>query len=187
MSQENVEIVRRPIRAPGRSHRALDERLGLRFPRLRVRIAHAVLRLPTRSRIRRALLSRSVQLATDASNRGDHAAAFMSYRSDAELVAPGGVVTLGSFPERLRGREERIRFEQAWREGWGEFRYQPEELIDMKDQILVLGRMVGSGPRSGASSESEWADLLTLSGGQVIREQVFFNRAEALKAVGLEG
>jgi hypothetical protein len=49
----------------------------------------------------------------------------------------------------------------------------------------VLGRMVGSGPSSGAASESEWADLATLSRGQVIREQVFFSRAEALEAPGL--
>jgi ketosteroid isomerase-like protein len=95
-------------------------------------------------------------------------------------------VALGTFPERLFGREERIRSERGWREGWDDFRYEPEELIDLADQrVLMLGRMIGSGRASGAVLESEWADLLTFSRGQVIREQVFFSRAEALDAAGL--
>jgi hypothetical protein len=58
-------------------------------------------------------------------------------------------------------------------------------VIDLKDQVLVLGRMVSSGPKSGVASETEWADLVTLSRGQVIREQVFLTCAEALEAAGL--
>jgi hypothetical protein len=34
MSQENVEIVRQPITVRARSHRRLEQRLALRFPRL---------------------------------------------------------------------------------------------------------------------------------------------------------
>jgi len=49
----------------------------------------------------------------------------------------------------------------------------------------VSGRIVGSGLSSGASFDSDWAVLLTLSAGRVIREQYFVDRAAALEAAGL--
>jgi hypothetical protein len=70
-------------------------------------------------------------------------------------------------------------------EEWGDFRYQPDQMIDLGDRILLLGRMIGSGPSSGVGVDSEWADLCMLANGQVIREQVFFDRVEALTAAGL--
>ena len=45
--------------------------------------------------------------------------------------------------------------------------------------------MQGSGITSGAAIDSEWGNLLTVSAGQVIREQYFRARAEALEAAGL--
>jgi hypothetical protein len=104
-----------------------------------------------------------------------------------EYLAPTGTVVLGTFPERLHGRRERIEFERGWRTDWGELRYEPEELIDLTDQLLVIGRMIGSGRRSGAAMDSELAALYTISRGQVITERIFFgDNAEALKAVSLE-
>jgi ketosteroid isomerase-like protein len=186
MLQQKVEIVRQPIRASERprGRRRLEERFSLRFPGVRAAVNRVLLRLPTRSRIRRFLLRRTIRLAVEASTRGDYEAAFAHFHPDVELNPPADVVTLGSFPASLKGRRERIRFERRWRDDWGDFRYEPDELIDLKDRVLVLGRMIGSGPSSGAASESEWADLVTLSQGQVIREQVFFSRIEAVKAAG---
>jgi ketosteroid isomerase-like protein len=181
-----MQIVRQPIRLSAQSRRRLEERLSLRFPRLPAAVNRGLFRLPARSRVRRLMFSRTVQLTAEASNRGDYEVAFMHYHPDVELNSPPGNVGIGTFPETLFGREERIRFERGWRDGWDDFRYEPEELIDLADQrILLLGRMMGSGPASGAVLESEWADLLTISRGQVIREQVFFSRAEALHAAGL--
>jgi hypothetical protein len=45
--------------------------------------------------------------------------------------------------------------------------------------------MIGTGAGSGAAFNTEWADLLTLSHGQVVREQIYLNRGEALEAAGL--
>ncbi len=84
-----------------------------------------------------------------------------------------------------RGREERIRFEKQWRAEWGEFRYEVEELIDLGNRVLLIGRMIGSGSSSGAAFDNDWADLFTISGGQVVCEQVIFDRSKALEAAGL--
>jgi ketosteroid isomerase-like protein len=185
VAEENVEIVRQPIRISDGSHRRLEERIGLRFPNLAVAVNRALLRLPARSRVRRLLLSRTVRLAVEASNRGDYEVTFLLFHPDMEYLAPARTVVRVTFPERLQGRRERIQFERSWRGGWREFRYEPEELIDLTDQFLLIGRMTGSGPTSGAATQSEWAGLWSISRGQVIREQIFFDTAEALKAVGL--
>jgi ketosteroid isomerase-like protein len=84
-----------------------------------------------------------------------------------------------------RGLEARVRYEQNWRAEWGDFRYQPDELRDVGDRILAIGRISSSGLSSGAAIDTDFANLFTFSAGKVIREQVFFDRAEALEAAGL--
>ncbi len=182
-----MDIVRQPIRISDGSHRRLEERITVRFPNLAVAITRALFRLPARSRVRRLLLSRIVRLGVEASNRGDYEVAFLLFHPDMEYLAPTGTVVLGTFPERSQGRRGRIQFERSWRGDWGEFRYEPDELIDLTDQLLLIGRMIASGRTSGVATESEWAGLYSISRGQVIREQIFFdNNAAALKAAGLE-
>jgi hypothetical protein len=67
----------------------------------------------------------------------------------------------------------------------GRFRYEPDELRDLGDRLLVIGRIRTSGASSGAATDSDFANVFTLSAGRVISEHVYFNRAEALEAVGL--
>ena len=50
---------------------------------------------------------------------------------------------------------------------------------------MVIGRFEGSGPSSGAGFDNEFAEIFTISAGRVIREQAFFDHAEALEAAGL--
>jgi ketosteroid isomerase-like protein len=176
--------VRQPIRAKPRA-RQLEERLALRFPKARVALGRAILGLPPRSRLRRAFLRRMVELGLSALDRMDYDAAFAFFHPDAETRGAEGVIGLGAFPEVVHGRAERAKLETDWRADWGDFRYAPNEIVDLNDRLLLLGRMVGTGAASGVPFDIEWADMLTLSGGQVVREHVFFNRAEALRAAGL--
>ncbi len=182
MSEENVEIVREPISVRGRSRRSPEERL-LRSPAALAFLARLTWRLPPRSRLRKALLRRATTLGLDAANRQDYEAVFAFYHADCESVFPRQMATLGD--SGVRGRKERILFEKRWRGEWGEFRYVPDELVDLGDQILILGRLEGSGAGSGALVDSEWAVLYTILRGQAIRENVFFDRREALEAAGL--
>src|SRR5438270_11089479 len=79
----------------------------------------------------------------------------------------------------------RVRYQRQWHAEWGHFRYEPGELRDLGDRFLVIGRIRSDGLNSGATLDSDYADLFTLSAGRVIREQTYFNRAEALQAAGL--
>ena len=78
-----------------------------------------------------------------------------------------------------------MRFQRTWTAQWGDVRFEPAEVTDLGDRLLVLGRMKGSGLSSGGAFDREWANLTTFSAGRVIREQVFLDHGEALKAAGL--
>lgn len=183
MPQENVEVVRQPVSPTPRRRRGLEERLLLRFPRLFVLANRAVFSLPPRSGLRRRMLRRIVELGVAAANRGDYVVAFASYTEQAEYVPPSAWVPVGM--GRTRGGAERIRLESEWRAEWGDFAYVPEELYDLGDRVLLTGRMKGTGTRSGAGFDMEWADLLRISSGRIAHDQVFLDRAEALQAAGL--
>jgi ketosteroid isomerase-like protein len=185
MSQENVEVVRQAIAVRAQSRRRMEERLGLRFPRALAFLARAFWRLPPRSRLRQAIIRRAVRLGTEATNRGDYEATFALYHPEVELIPPPEYVELGQ-DSLYRGREERLRFQRRWDAEWGEFRFEPEEVIDLGDRLLLVGRIKGSGLSSGAGFDRAWATLLTVSSGRVIREQAFLDHAAALEAAGLQ-
>jgi ketosteroid isomerase-like protein len=189
MSEENVEGVRQALTETAMSQRSPEERFGSRFPRLAEQVARLVARvwgsLPLRSRLRKALLRRYLAVGAAASGRGNLGAAYsLIYHPDIVLDVPQQLVGLG-FDRVSHGREERIRFQEKWVAEWGQFAFVPEEVIDLGDRVLVVGRIKGSGLASGAGFDEEWADLFTLSGGLAIREQAFFDHGEGFRAAGL--
>lgn len=182
MSPENADIVRQPLTVGAQSRRPLEGHLALRFPRVVSLSIRGVLRLSPHSRLRRWLLRRFFRLGLEAINRGDFEAIFCLWSGDCEFVP---IQELGF--EGTRGPGERIRFQQRWVDDWGEFRFEPEELIDLGDnrRLMWLGRTKGSGRDSGALIDSECGVIVTLSGGWVVREEAYFDRAQALAAAGL--
>ena len=184
MSQ--MEAVRQPVSVGAQSRRRLDERLGLRFPRALALIARLVWRLPADSQLRQAWVRRAAQRGCEASNRGDFEANFVLWHPRVETIWDSQIVGLGWEPV-THGREARLDAQRRWIDEWGRFRFEPDEVIDLGDRMLVVGRMRGSGGRSGAPIDNAWALLLTLSAGRVIREQPFMDHAEAFKAAGLLG
>jgi ketosteroid isomerase-like protein len=184
MSQENVDVVRHPMAVKAQSHRRLEERIALLFPRTLAWLRARIERLPTDSRLRQVLLRRTLHLGIEALNRGDYEAIFgLHYHPDCEFEFTK-LDTLGL--EGTRGREDRIRFQERWIAEWGEFRFEPVEMFDLGDhRLLIVGHVQGAGLSSGAAFEEEWAALLALSAGWVIREDAFFDHAEALEAAGL--
>ena len=184
MSRENVEVVRQPVALKARSRRGLEERLYVRFPSVVAVVTRALWRLPPRSRARQAVLRRLAQVGFDATNRGDFELGFLLYHPQSEFITPPSFVAL-DFDPVYRGREARFEFQRRWTAEWGEMRFEPEEMLDLGDRLLFVGRIKGSGLGSGAAFESDWAILLSISAGRVIREQPVFDRWEALEAVGL--
>ena len=95
MSQEKVEVVRKPLRVRERSSRTLDQRLSLRFPRLAAVNARLIGRLPLGSRLRQAAVWRSARLAAEAYNRRDLAAALIGCHPEFEYYTDRAWVEAG--------------------------------------------------------------------------------------------
>ena len=132
------------------------------------------------------MVRRSVRLGTEAINRGDYEVGFSAYSPDVEAIFAAELATVGG-EAGTRGREERIRFQREWSAEWNEFRFEPDEVIDFgDDRLLIVGRIKGAGLASGADVDSDWALLITIAAGRVIREQVYADNAEALEAAYAE-
>jgi ketosteroid isomerase-like protein len=85
-----------------------------------------------------------------------------------------------------RGREEIERLFASWMEAFPDIQVQPVEARASGDRVFVWVRFVGHAASSGLPFEMELAQVTTLEDGRVRRLEEFFDRADALKAVGLE-
>src|SRR5256885_16079123 len=107
MSQANVEPVRVMLSPRQRSTRTHEERLALRYPWFAGLLAQMIALLPPKSRLRQALLSRTVQNGLAAYDRGVIEAIILAFHPDAGFVAqpdPGDQGVLGFRPP-YRGRQ----------------------------------------------------------------------------------
>src|SRR6476646_8438394 len=115
--------------------------------------------------------------------RRDAASAFAVYADDIvwEVSARRALVM-----NRVYHRHDGVR--KFWRDAlsaFGEVDLDVEELIDAGGQVVAVIREREIGRASRVPVEASHAAIWTLDDGKVIRMQVFDDRTEALKAVGL--
>ncbi len=87
-----------------------------------------------------------------------------------------------------RGHDEvRAFFEEDWFAAFPfeEWEVEVEELIDYGDQVLAMTRQRGRGASSGVAAELVLANIFTLREGEIVRFEVYRERAKALEAAGL--
>jgi ketosteroid isomerase-like protein len=172
------------MRATARAHRSLEERIGLRFPRLLVYAARVTWRQPSR-RLRWAAARRALKLGWESFNRDDYEATFMLYRSDTESVGADVWGTIGA-DMHTRGRADRLAYQRMLRADWKTLRFEPEEVIQVgEDRLVSVGRMTGLGRASGATVDTPWAVVIAIEEGLVRREEIFLDRDTALEAASL--
>jgi ketosteroid isomerase-like protein len=73
-----------------------------------------------------------------------------------------------------------------WAEAWAEWSLEPEELVDAGDSVVVFIRMKTKGLGSGVEVERADAQVFKLSNGKFVRVDYYNDRAQALRAVGLD-
>jgi ketosteroid isomerase-like protein len=187
MSQENVEVVRKPLQLRERSSRTLDERLSLRFPRLaKLSAAWLIAGRPPTSRLRQGAVWRAVQLGVEAFNRRDLDAVQIGRPPDWEYHPAREFVEAGFVEPCYRGRAGYRDALSRFFEVWGsDIRVEPIELVDLGDRLVVLANLPTRGQASGVAVTQEVAYVITLQNGQPIRQQDYHDHAEALEAGGL--
>ena len=63
---------------------------------------------------------------------------------------------------------------------------EPAYILDLGDRVLFLGFNRMRARTSGVPLEQEFAQLVTLRGGLVTRDEVWFHWKEGLRAAGLD-
>jgi ketosteroid isomerase-like protein len=92
------------------------------------------------------------------------------------------------WPEKpvYRGREEVVPFMQAWADSWQDWHYEVEDVREAgSERVFLALHEWGIGVGSGASVDQRRYFVMTLRAGQIVRVQMFSERAEALKAAEL--
>jgi ketosteroid isomerase-like protein len=83
---------------------------------------------------------------------------------------------------------EQVRAAQAeYLRAFEDWRLKAERVIDLgDDRVLVLDRQTARGKSSGVVLEHELGSLFTLRDGKVVRWEHYWDRAQAVRAAGLE-
>jgi ketosteroid isomerase-like protein len=188
MSQENVvRGVRYPISLPSekaRQRRSLDERLFVRFPALFRAFGDVWMRRPPQSRLRRLLLTRLVQRGYAAGNRRDFEVMITGLDPGIEYHAPPE----GLAPDLdavMYGREGYIQVWRYWLDAFEDIRFEPEELLDLGDRVLLTAQLKGRGSGSGVTVSQPMFQLVKFRDGLAVWQKDFQDRAKALEAAGL--
>jgi ketosteroid isomerase-like protein len=74
---------------------------------------------------------------------------------------------------------------KAWFDAFLDLRVEPVEIRANGDRVFVWTHMFGHGADSGIAMDMELAQVVTLEGGRIRRVEEYFERSEALEAVGL--
>ena len=146
------------------------------------------MRLPRRSRLRRALLAKSVAQVYDAFNRGDMEVFLLFSHPEVEMHTAkdeAGVPFGADLEDVYYGHQGLVAFSQTWMEAW-DYRSEPEELIDCGDKLVVFVRHRARGRGSGLEIDQPHAQVITRGrDGRATRTEIFWDRDKALEAAGL--
>ena len=86
-----------------------------------------------------------------------------------------------------RGRDAFRRYIEQWRDSFDDLRAEPEDWIDVDDEhVFAWTHWSGRGRTSGVDADWNLGIVYTIRDGRVVRGEEYFDRTEALKAVGLE-
>jgi len=192
MSKENTEVVRAvrialdPLSKGPSQRRTLDDRLAVRFPGVYRRLADAITRLPPRSRLRRLLVARRVRHAYAAANRRDFELVLTGWDPRSEY-RPSADLTPPDVEPVFHGHDGMRQLWRYWLDAFQDIRWDPTEILELGDKILVTTEQSGHGSGSGVAVSEPVFQLFTFRRGLVIRQEDFLHRSKALEAAGLRG
>ena len=96
--------------------------------------------------------------------------------------------TIGGLSEGVvsRGPEEAARFLLEDSQEWDELVYEPTEMIEAGDAVVVLQHERRRGRQSGVEVEADTAAVLRLRDGRIWHCQGYMEQEDALRSVGLD-
>jgi ketosteroid isomerase-like protein len=129
------------------------------------------------------MLVRTVRQGYAAVNRRDFNLVLTVYDPDYEYHQQHE-----AFPDWDLGSVGHDGFRKFWRqvlEAFDDIRFDPEEILDLGDRMLVTAQVSGHGTESGVPMNQKLFQLFTYRRGLIVRQDDFLDRAQALEAAGL--
>jgi uncharacterized protein len=123
-----------------------------------------------------------VRTLLSAFDRADYEAALEALDAEIEWQVPPGIA-IGR--EVYRGRDEVQRGFAEWLGAWDAYRFEPEEMLDHGDHVVVAGMQIGRGRGSGVEVTLPTFHVFTLRDGKITRHRSYRDRTEALDPAGL--
>jgi ketosteroid isomerase-like protein len=123
-----------------------------------------------------------VRTLLSAFDHADYGAALEALDSEIEWQVPPGIA-IGR--EVYRGRDEVQRGFAEWLAAWETHRFEPEEMFEHGDHVVVGGMQIGRGRGSGVEVRLPTFHVFTLRDEKVTRHRSYRDRSEALEAAGL--
>jgi ketosteroid isomerase-like protein len=130
-------------------------------------------------------MSHNVEIAKrvmDAFNRRDVDGFFALATPEFEWFPAMPVIVGGS---GFRGRDGIERYLAEIGDTWEEYRVRPEELRDLGERVLMLGRIEGRGRGSHAWIDAPTGTIFDFRDGKVSRVRTYLDHGEALQGAGL--
>ena len=117
----------------------------------------------------------------EAMNRRDWASVMAHYDDDVVLV-----VYMGLNDGTFNGREAVGAWFGDWFVSFGkDYQFEIEEVLSAGDRVFVVQRHQGRGRTSGIDVELTNACIFSLSGGKIVRLELYGSRNDAAEAFGL--
>jgi ketosteroid isomerase-like protein len=115
----------------------------------------------------------------------DLASAINALADDVTLAFHGGARHLAG-AEIVSGKDAAVAWLADWFSRFGrDYRMEVEEARDWGDRVLVVTHHRATGRASGVPISERTAQVMTLAGGKIVREDFFDSREEAVEAAGL--
>jgi uncharacterized protein (TIGR02246 family) len=88
--------------------------------------------------------------------------------------------------ETFEGRDQIVAVFDRWEEEWSEIYWEVDEYIDAGEhQVVTLHRVIATGRTSGIVTERELGAFFDVRDGLVVKQWIYLDRNDALKAAGL--
>jgi|SRR6185437_7863094 len=123
-----------------------------------------------------------VRRLIDAWNRSDVDAILALFDPHCEIFFPPEVPE----PGPLHGHAELRQWAEGFLAAWEPHHAEVVEIMDAGDSVVAVLHQFGRGVGSGIELDETDAHVFTTREGKIVRWRNLNNRAEALKAVGLE-
>lgn len=123
-----------------------------------------------------------VRRGYEAWNTGDRQWVLDHMSEDVEWIAAPDDPDPGTY----RGYEGVLRFWAQWRAAVGQLHFDPIEMEDLGEHVVVTAQRSGVGEHSGLAVSDTVIQVFTFEGDACVRVREFYDHGEALRSIGAE-